>query len=167
VTTSSPRSSPRDAGASTFRIRPARRGDAEALATLLKELGYPNAADNQTVNWVVSHPEIEVIVAADGADRPVGMLSFSHRPQLRMKGRIGTIDELVVTQAWRGKGVGKALLQKVVERARTLTVKRLELTVHVELGPPPAPFLEKCGFASAGGTVFRYPGFDFMRAPSS
>lgn len=165
VTTSTPRTNPRDASAS-FRIRPARRGDADALRSLLRELGYPNAADNQTVNWAVSHPEVEIIVAADGADKPVGMLSLSHRPQLRMNGRIATIDELMVTEPWRRRGVGRALMQKAVERARTLAVKRLEFTFHAEHGEPARAFLERCGFREAKSTVFRYPDFDFMRGSS-
>ena len=41
---------------------------------------------------------------------------MSHRPQLRMRGRIATIDELVVTEPWRKRGVGKALLEKAIER---------------------------------------------------
>ncbi|MCI0573069.1 MAG: GNAT family N-acetyltransferase [Myxococcaceae bacterium] len=148
-----------------FRVRPARRGDGDGLSALLRELGYPNAADTQTVHWVVSHPEIEVFVAVDGGDKPVGMLSFSHHPQLRLKGRIGTIDELVVSVAWRGKGVGRALLQKAVDRARTLTVKRLELHAPEELGEPARGFFEKCGFRPTGTTVFRYSELEVPRTP--
>ena len=47
-----------------FRIRRARRGDSEALASLLRELGHPEGTDTQTVHWVISHPEIEIFVAA-------------------------------------------------------------------------------------------------------
>ena len=66
-----------------FRLRAARRGDAEAMSQLFREVGYPQAADSSTVNWVVSHPEVEVLVAADAADRAIGILTLSHRPQLR------------------------------------------------------------------------------------
>ena len=75
-----------------FRVRPARRGDAEALATLLAELGYPGSADQATVHWVISHPEIEVFVAGDAQDKAVGMIAFSHRPQLRARGRVATLS---------------------------------------------------------------------------
>src|SRR5678816_374901 len=81
----------------TFRVRLARRGDGEQLGLLLAELGHTGAGDTATVHWVLSHPEIEVHVAADGSDRPLGLLSFSHRPQLRLSGRIATIDCLLYT----------------------------------------------------------------------
>ena len=140
---------------SGVRIRRARRGDGEALSALLKELGYPQGVDAQTMNWVISHPEIEIFVAADGADKTVGMVTLSHRPQLRLRGRIGTVDELVVAQAWRGKGVGAQLLKTVVDRARVLSFKRLELVTHCAEADVPRAFYEKSGFALADASVYR------------
>ncbi len=118
---------PRPGGTPAFRVRLARRGDGEHLGALLLELGYPGAGDTGTVHWVLSHPEIEVYVAGDAQDRPIGLLSLSHRPQLRLSGRVATIDELVVAAAWRRRGVARALMQRALERARVLSVKRLEL----------------------------------------
>nr|WP_224361059.1 GNAT family N-acetyltransferase [Hyalangium versicolor] len=138
-------------------MRRARRGDAEALATLLKELGYPDGSDTQTVHWVTSHPEIEIFVACDPQDKPVGMLSLSHRPQLRLRGRIATVDELVVTEAWRRRGVGRALLLHAIERSRVLSVKRLELAARSESGSDTARFYEACGFVG-DCMVFRHGG---------
>lgn len=132
------------ATSSAFRIRRARRGDVEALSALLRELGYANGSDTQTVHWVTSHPEIEIFVACDSQDRPVGMLSLSHRPQLRLRGRIATVDELVVTEAWRRRGVGKALVLHAIERAKVLAVKRLEMATRT--GDEAARFYEACGF---------------------
>jgi len=138
-----------------FRVRPARRGDGEALAALLGELGYPGSADTSTVHWVLSHPEMAVIVAADAQDKPVGMITLSHRPQLRLKGRIVTIDELVVSAAWRRKGVGKALMKHALERARVLTAKRVELHTHKSRGEAVRAFYEACGFQEVDSMVMR------------
>ena len=139
-----------------FRIRRARRGDAESLAALLREMGYPQGSDAQTVHWVISHPEIEIFVAADTQDRPVGMVSLSHRPQLRLRGRIATVDELVVSEGWRRRGVGKALMQQVLERcgARALSVKRLEVSAYAlqEL----KDFYVSCGFVQVDNLVLRH-----------
>ncbi len=146
------------ADAPSFRIRRARRGDAESLAALLREMGYPHGSDAQTVHWVISHPEIEIFVAADAQDRPVGMVTLSHRPQLRLRGRIATVDELVVTEGWRRRGVGRALMQQVVERAgaRALGVKRLELNAYGDRGEELQRFYESCGFARVDRMVMRY-----------
>jgi GNAT superfamily N-acetyltransferase len=139
-----------------FRIRRARRGDSEALAALLKELGYTDGTDTQTVHWVISHPEIEIFVAGDTQDKPVGMISLSHRPQLRFKGRIATIDELVVTEAWRRRGVGRALVLHAIERAKVLSVKRLELVAARSRGEGMRHFCESCGFTDADWVLYRH-----------
>jgi GNAT superfamily N-acetyltransferase len=149
--------------AAPFRVREARRGDGDAIARLLGDLGYPGAADPSTVNWVISHPEMIILVAADPQDRPIGMLSLSHRPQLRMKGRIATIDELVVAEPWRRRGVGRALLARAVERAKALTCRRLELATHRSRGEFVRSFYSACGFEEANATVLRHVGLDFQK----
>jgi N-acetylglutamate synthase-like GNAT family acetyltransferase len=147
-----------------FRIRAARRGDAEGIANLVRELGYP-ATDLSTVNWVISHPEMEIIIASDLVDKPIGMLSLSHRPQVRMKGRILTIDELVVTAAWRKKGVGKGLLKKAIERAKVLSVKRVQLVIDKTQLAPLLPFFIAAGLKESGDSVLRLGEVDFELKP--
>jgi GNAT superfamily N-acetyltransferase len=134
---------------STFRVRLARRGDGEQLGLLLAKLGHAGAGDTATVHWVLSHPEIEVHVAADGSDRPLGLLSFSHRPQLRLSGRIATIDELVVVPSARRQGVGRALVKRALERARVLSVKRVELQLPSAPDEATYRFCEAMGFRDA------------------
>jgi len=142
--------------ASTFRIRRARRGDADAMVALLRELGYPQGTDQQTVHWVISHPEIEIFVAGDPHDRPVGMVSFSHRPQLRLRGRVATIDELVVTETWRRRGVGRALIRQILERCKVLSAKQLQLISPMASTPETRSFYIACGFSEVDSGVFRY-----------
>ncbi len=139
----------------SIKIRSARRGDREAIAALLAELGYRNAADTTTTSWVLSHPEIDVFVAVDSLDKPIGMLTLSHRPQLRLRGRVATIDELIVTEAWRGKGVGSRLIQHGIARAKALSVKRLELSTHAGRSAFRRTFYEKSGFREVDSAVLR------------
>lgn len=134
---------------SPFRVRLARRGDGEQLGLLLAELGHAGAGDTATVHWVLSHPEIEVHVAADASDRPLGVLSFSHRPQLRLSGRIATIDELVVLPSARRQGVGRALVKRALERAKVLSVKRVELQLPSVPDEATYRFCEAMGFRDA------------------
>lgn len=136
-----------------YRIRPARRGDREGIATLLAEAGYPNACDSSTLSWVISHPEMEVHLAVDNLDRAVGVVALSHRPQLRLKGRIATIDELIVLPAWRGKGIGKELLKRAVDRVKVLGCKRLEISPPARTEAP--GFLKKRGFQDVDQVVMR------------
>jgi GNAT superfamily N-acetyltransferase len=84
------------------------------------------------------------------------MLSLSHRPQLRFKGRIATIDELVVTEAWRRRGVGRALVLHAIERAKVLSVKRLELVAARSHGEGMRRFCESCGFTDVDWVLYRH-----------
>src|SRR5258707_13519183 len=150
-----------DSRTELFRIRSARRGDAEAIGGLLQELGYADGADVAAVHWVTSHPEMEIFVAAHPRDRAIGMVSLSHRPQLRMRGRSATIDELVVSRAWRGRGVGRELLKRAVDRAKVLSVRRLELVTHVGKSDVPRRFYESSGLLEADAMVLRLSEVDF------
>jgi GNAT superfamily N-acetyltransferase len=139
--------------AAAFKVRPARRGDAAPIVGILSELGLN--ADSNTVTWIISHPEMEMLVAADALDKVVGFVTLSHRPVLKTGGRGATIDELNVTKAWRRKGVGRELLRRAVERARVLSVKRLELQTYGPVDPEVASFFNACGFELASSATFR------------
>jgi len=141
--------------AEPVKIRPARRGDQQAIAAMLKELGYHNAADSNTQLWVLNHPEIDVFVAVDHLDRAIGFISLSHRPQLRLRGRIATIDELVVAAPWRGKGVGSRLIATAVERAKALSARRVELLTYPDRLSGQRAFFAKIGFVEADSAVMR------------
>lgn len=119
------------------------------------EAGYAAGGDGQTVHWVVSHPEIEVFVAADRTDKVVGLISMSHRPRLRESGRIAMIEEIIVTQDWRRKGIGSALLKHAIERARVLSVRSLELLSRNEAPEVLEAFYAKAGFQPTSNRVFR------------
>ena len=137
----------------SFKVRAGRRGDAEAIKALLSECGF--SGDSATVTWIISHPEMELIVAADPLDKCIGFVALSHRPNLRSGGRVATIDELIVGQAHRKAGVGRELLKRAVDRAKVLGVKRLEIQSLGGREDQALPFFQKCGFNEAGAIVFR------------
>ncbi len=103
----------------------------------------------------MSHPEIEVLVAGDAQDKAVGMISFSHRPQLRLNGRLARIEELVVTESWRRRGVGRELMRHALERARSLSVKQVELVSHRGRDSFARPFYLSFGYTEIDAAVLR------------
>ncbi len=123
------------------------------IVTLLSEVG--GAADAHTVTWIISHPEMEVHVAADSLDKVVGVVTLAHRPHLKLGGRAATIDELVVSKPWRRRGVARELLKRVVDRAKVLMVKRLEVQTMSRGDEAAGAFLRACGFDEADAGVWR------------
>lgn len=134
------------------RIRPARRGDRDSIYRLFADQGVVVPAHDQsnTLSWIVSHPEIEVLMAVDPADKGLGMLALSHRPCLKVGGRLATIDSFVVTEPMRRRGIGGELLTRAMERVRMLGCKRVDLAVAE---PGAHDFLRKRGFAGNGGVL--------------
>src|SRR5207244_8656062 len=109
-------------------VRRARPGDALGLRKLLRELGYEPGdarASDETIAQVVRHPEAAVFVAVEGVE-VVGYVALSHRPQMRLGGRLASVDELVVTDARRGDGIGTQLLDAALAHARSLHCVRIE-----------------------------------------
>jgi glucosamine-phosphate N-acetyltransferase len=57
----------------------------------------------------------------------VGFASLSMKSSLWQEALLANLDELVVDEAWRGRGIGGALIDYVVEIARKTGCSRLEL----------------------------------------
>ena len=92
-------------------IRRAAPGDAEAIARLVAQLGYP---DNDAAQVAARLP---VLSAAGGAAfvavgdaRVIGCLTTSLLHVLHRPAPVGRISMMVVDEEWRGTGVGRALV---------------------------------------------------------
>jgi GNAT superfamily N-acetyltransferase len=140
-----------------YRIRPLKRGDRDALFRLLAADGWiVPAGDQETVlSWVVQHPEMESFVAhhATSYGSVFAVLTLSHRPQLRLGGRLASIDLFAVEEAERGKGVGTDLLAQALRRAQALGCKRIELRLPGSRDDR-HQFFEEHGFALTGDALY-------------
>lgn len=140
-----------------YRIRPLKRGDRDAAFKLLALHGWVVPANEQeiTISWVVQHPEMESFVAHDAGaySRLFGIITMSHRPQLRVGGRVACIDLFVVGDEHRHKGVGSDLLAQTLRRTEALACKRIELYL-----PPQRDgrheFFEENGFEKQGELLY-------------
>lgn len=89
-------------------------------------------------------------------NEPVGVLTLYESLALYAEGAFGTIAEFSVVPAWRGCGIGRALLQA----ARAFGVSRGWTRLEVTTPPLPAfartlAFYEREGFAVSGGRKLR------------
>jgi GNAT superfamily N-acetyltransferase len=110
-------------------IRAASQEDAERLAVLLKELGYPVGARevrDRLAYWLPD-PASRVLVAERGG-RVVGCISVHAIPFLERTGRWLRIESLVVEACERRTGTGRALLDAAEVLAREWGCLRIEVT---------------------------------------
>ena len=148
---------PPPADAKDYRIRPLKRGDRDAIFKLLAADGWVVPANDQelAISWVVQHPEIESFVAHDAAafSRLYGMISMSHRPQLRLGGRVACIDLFMVAPEHRKSGIGNDLLVQALRRTEALACKRVEVYLP-EAKDDRHVFFESYGFARSANALY-------------
>jgi predicted GNAT family N-acyltransferase len=112
----------------------------EAMAVrekvFIREQGVPAAIERDTNDAVCRH-----VLAFDATGHPIGT------------GRLlpdGHIGRLAVLKEWRGRGVGAALFERLLELARTAGLQRLELNAQTHA----AGFYERYGFRKEGTEFF-------------
>ena len=134
----------------TIRVREAAASDADAIATLLAELGHavPSSAIPSRLRAVLNDHGA-VLVAVDDADRPVGVIALSRHVAIHAPGPIAYITALVTAAAARRRGVGQLL----VEAAKTWAVEhgcvRLSVT-SAERRADAHAFYPACGLPYTG-----------------
>ena len=138
-----------------FVVRLARAGDARAMAEMF-------AAVAQERDGIATEPPVDVeeraaafalstdgtiVAVADG--RIVGMIHIE--ASRHGFGEFG----MLVDRGWRGRGVGSALVQEVVDRARGQGLHKLCLEVFPHNAAAVALY-RKCGFTEEGRRVKQY-----------
>jgi GNAT superfamily N-acetyltransferase len=139
-------------------IRLATETDVQAAFKLMSELGYPGLSLPRFVkayHAVLEHPAMLVIVAEDDDEELIGLASITNRPQLRLTAHLVTIDELVVAERARGRGIGQQILKAAEAMARKLGARRLELETNRARESYRRGFYIKNGFTEADSAVMR------------
>jgi GNAT superfamily N-acetyltransferase len=117
-------------------IRKATETDVPLIFTLIKELaGFEKLAHDVTADEFIlkeslfgKHHYAEVILA-EYNDQPAGQALFFHNFST-FKGRPGIyLEDLYVRPEFRGKGIGKKLLEEVITLAKERKCKRVEWVV--------------------------------------
>ena len=105
-------------------VRDATGADWPAVSTLLAELGRPDvrgAADEDfhgdRFEDYLARPDTVAVVAVDEGE-VVGFIDLEFRRRLNFRDEQAWVPDLVVAEASRSRGAGKALLAEAVERSR-------------------------------------------------
>jgi GNAT superfamily N-acetyltransferase len=131
-------------------IRAARVADADAIAALLGELGYPSDAPQveRRLERIVSDKASQLFVAE--VDGQIAGLAALHVLPLVQRDEVGAeLTAMVVGEAHRRKGIGTELLAEVEREARSLGCGRLVLGSADRRSDAHA-FYERLGYESTG-----------------
>ncbi len=113
----------------TATIRTAGTDDSPRIAALLDQLGYPADAGEVTTrlaHWRDDPNSVLLVAEMDG--RVVGVAATHAFPLLEYSARRGRLVALVVDDAVRGQGAGRALVEAAEQSARELGCRDMEVT---------------------------------------
>jgi len=113
-------------------IREARPEDAEALSSLIDELGFHAAPSDVAARLeLLARQACPALVADEG--QVIGCLTWNMMPVLHRDTPVGRISMLVVTSARRCGGVGAALVAEAEARMSALGCTLVEVTSNDRL----------------------------------
>jgi predicted N-acetyltransferase YhbS len=130
-------------------IRDARAADAEAITALLDELGYPTnaaAVKERLARLVIVGDRV---VVAERAGAVVGLAHLHVSPTIEHERPAAKLGALIVSEAHRGLGIGRALVEAAEEEARRRGSSVFFLTTS-ELRDDAHGFYESLGLNQTG-----------------
>jgi GNAT superfamily N-acetyltransferase len=110
-------------------FRPAATADAGAIAALVTQLGYPTspAEMEQRLHRLLVRPEyISVVAAFSGEIAGLAAAYVGHA--LEFDSPYGQLIGLVVDERWRGRGIGRLLMERMEDALRDRGATMLILT---------------------------------------
>lgn len=112
-----------------FTIKKAVIEDANQIAGLLKELGYPNtSAFAQSKIAELSKSDNDTVLIAEINDRIIGVAHLHIAELFHEPGRLGRVMAIVVTSNYRQSGVGQKLITSLETIARNAGCTKMEIT---------------------------------------
>jgi GNAT superfamily N-acetyltransferase len=130
-------------------IRDTQAADAERIAGLLTQLGYPTqpgAVEARLERLAIVGDRV-VIADLDGG--AVGLAHLQVAPAIERDRPVAKIGALVVDEAHRGQGVGRALVQALEDEARARGCELLFVTTAEHRDDAHA-FYERVGLERTG-----------------
>jgi N-acetylglutamate synthase-like GNAT family acetyltransferase len=136
-------------------VREATLADAEAVAPLLGELGYPatGAQVSPRMHRMLARDDQKILIA-ENDEGALGALALHVFPTLTYDHDLALIMALVITEKARGLGVGRTLVDRAEAVARSLGASRLMVTTHNRRADAHA-FYERLGFEFTGRRYVR------------
>lgn len=134
---------------SSFALRPALAFDSDAIEALLTELGHATAAAAIPGRLAGVRAEGGEVLLATAGNEAVGVMCLARHTVLHGAGPVAYITALVTTASWRGKGVGRALVEAAFTWARAQGCARIAVT-SAEHRDDAHAFYPRCGMPYSG-----------------
>lgn len=129
-------------------IRKGNESDIEQALSLIKELAiYEKAPDevevtpNEMRAWGFGSNKIFDFFVAQENDVIIGMALYYFKYST-WKGKCLFLEDIIVTETQRGKGIGKLLFDKIIEVSKETNVRRMEWQV-LDWNTPAINFYKK------------------------
>lgn len=84
--------------------------------------------------------------------RPIGLVTLYYLEVMHRSGKVASIQELIVTEEFQGRGVGRALIEFVKQKVKEKHCKGLEVATDL-WQPGVQSFFERCGLRGKTQTI--------------
>ena len=126
-----------------MRIRKATMEDREGVIELLRSLLIPGGEvgegwrdEAQIFRRLVEQPELGTILVAEEDVEIAGITTLSYPTALRCCGIYSCIEENIVDERYRGRGIGGALLEAAIAEATARGCDEIQVNAPSESGYP-------------------------------
>jgi GNAT superfamily N-acetyltransferase len=118
-------------GKNEVQIRTATVADADKIAVLLTQLGYPGTESfiREKIVQLNAHPDAELVVAIEDG-KVLGFISIHFIPQIALAGSFARISYFCVEDEVRGRGIGRHLESYCEQLALDRDCDRIEVHCH-------------------------------------
>ncbi|MBE0633038.1 GNAT family N-acetyltransferase [Candidatus Bathyarchaeota archaeon] len=126
-------------------IRGARPDDESKIFALFENLVSRQRTDEYRVNQktgvatyrqIIGEPTLGVILVAEEEAELIGSITLSYPVSIRCSGPYARIEEFIVSEASRGRGVGSRLLEAAIDEAKKMGCHDLQVNNPSDLGQP-------------------------------
>lgn len=130
----------------------AKEKDIDELAILLdmlftQEVEFCPDEEKQKegLRLILKNPQYGVIFVAKSNNKIIGMVSLLFTISTAMGSKVGVIEDLIIKQTYRNKGVGSMLLDALISYSKEINIPRLTLLTD-EINYKAQEFYSRFGF---------------------
>jgi GNAT superfamily N-acetyltransferase len=117
-----------------MKISKMEKADIPTVALLAEQLGYPSDLQkiSERFNKIMFHPDYALFVAKSDTQEITGWIQINKETMSLIEEAHAEVTALVVSENFRGHGIGKSLLKKAEAWARENQIKLIRLRSNVK-----------------------------------